>query len=358
MSVFTIHPLWRPLAFSNSKMPALEVLSLEGHSFRAPPTDMVAFANALRSSSMDLPYTHQLTTLILKHFKVEGVAGLRALGSALTTHRFPRLSTLALDNCRLVDDQMRVLAAALPAMSRELKTLSFRSNYALSAEGISALAEVLKPVPVSTGRPELRHFQSDNDGRDQDKCSTAIRNNGTAKAAASSSLFPSNTTATTAPFWSVSMPPLSSSSCRPVPVISSEAYPCPCPLAIESLDLSYSCWWRRPRRDVSTAGATGADAGARGSFPLTGLLKALGEGACPRLRVLSLAGCYFGDKVVFQLVAALKIGCRALRVLDITGNLFGEVRYLSRCSNPGVVQLPTLFYLGSISSQSPLLHFI
>lgn len=38
-----------------------------------------------------------------------------------------------------------------------------------------------------------------------------------------------------------------------------------------------------------------------------------------------MAGCYLGDSEVAQLVAALESGCRALRVLDITDNLFGQV---------------------------------
>ena len=39
-----------------------------------------------------------------------------------------------------------------------------------------------------------------------------------------------------------------------------------------------------------------------------------------------MSGCYLGDGEVAQLVAALERGCRSLRVLDITDNLFGEVR--------------------------------
>lgn len=311
-------------------MPALEVLAVEGHSYRAPKTDLTAFAKALRSASVGLSHRPRLTTLSLKHFKVEGVAGLAALGAALSEDRFPRLSALSLDNCRLVDDHMRTLAAALPGMSRTLKTLSLRSNYALSAEGISALAEVLQAGWVSA---EPRYPRSDNtrEGSDQrndqrsdrpgDAKATAGKNNAVARvsmslSAAEAEAEAASTVPTRAPAWSVPVPvaPVSSK-------VSTSRLPAravPPPLMIESLDLSYSCWWRRPRR------AMDAD---KSCSPLTSLLRALGEGACPRLKFLSLAGCYFGDTVVEQLVAALETGCRGLRVLDVTGNLFGKVSY-------------------------------
>ncbi|CAN0464472.1 unnamed protein product, partial [Laminaria digitata] len=83
-------------------------------------------------------------TLHLKNFKIEGVEGLAALGRALSAERFPRLSSLSFSSCRLVDDQLHVLAAALPGMSRTLKTLDLRSNYALSVGGMTSLAEALE----------------------------------------------------------------------------------------------------------------------------------------------------------------------------------------------------------------------
>lgn len=91
----------------------------------------------------------------------------------------------------------------------------------------------------------------------------------------------------------------------------------PLPLLLESLDLSYSCLWRRSRRTAQSS---------KPIPPFPRLLRALENGACPRLRYLSLSGCYLGDGEVAQLVAALERGCRSLRVLDITDNLFGEVR--------------------------------
>lgn len=311
-------------------MPALEVLAVEGHSYRAPKTDLTAFAKALRSASTGLSHRPRLTTLSLKHFKVEGVAGLAALGAALSEDRFPRLSALSLDNCRLVDDHMRTLAAALPGMSRTLKTLSLRSNYALSAEGISALADVLQAGWVSA-EPRYPRSDTSREGSDQcndqrsDRADGAKTTAGNNTAVTGVSMYSSaaeveaeaeaaSTVPTRAPAWSVPVPvvPVSSevsTSRLPAPAV-------PRPLMIESLDLSYSCWWRRPRRTMDAENSCS---------PLTSLLRALGEGACPRLKFLSLAGCYFGDTVVEQLVAALETGCRGLRVLDVTGNLFGKV---------------------------------
>lgn len=307
-------------------MPALSSLVLEGHSFRAPLTDLTAFANALRLTSEDPSHRPRLTTLCLKHFKVDGVIGLAALGKALSADRYPRLSTLAIDYCRLGDRQLQVLATALPGMSRTLKNLSLSGNYALSAEGISALARVLRidHAPIADEGEQKSKSEQLEGGHcnpiEPSSVGDVGHGVGKARARSSRATAPAATIPIRAPAWSVpAMPsalPRAGTSEDPP---SAPAPPVAPPLMIESLDLSYSCWWRRSRcRSFADKVAPP---------PLASFLRALGEGACPRLKKLSLAGCHFGDTVVERLVEALETGCQELRVLDITANLFGEVRF-------------------------------
>ena len=431
-------------------MPALEVLEIEGHSFRAPPTDLVAFADALGSTSKGRSCRTQLTTLHLKNFKIEGVDGLAALGRALSADRFPRLSALSFGSCRLGDNQLRVLSAALLGMSRSLKSLDLRSNYALSVGGITALAEALEVGCASKARAPCPHTSGCSSGSggnggnggsgscninssnsrgisnrsNSDSSSISDSHDGIINTSSGSNSNNSNnssisnnisgrgqgarnnnpyvvdqrgdgggrvsppnvsfsaTTSTTgdsmtststherAPAWGISAAHERASTRERAPAwsvaatherapawsvtatheraLDSSIYaiherapawsiptPTPCPpsslsgdwqrtptpavppLLIESLDLSYSCLWRRSRRTPQSL---------KPIPPFPRLLRALGNGACPRLKRFSLAGCYLRDDEVAKLVAALESGCRALQVLDITENLFGEVR--------------------------------
>ncbi|CAM9400662.1 unnamed protein product [Scytosiphon promiscuus] len=395
------------LATCLGSLPALEVLVLAGHSYRAPPTNLVALGRALRgtsalspsscSSSSSSPCSAassaktpssppgwvpappvsrpwRLKTLSLKHFKVEGVAGVAALGDALSADRFPRLSSLSMDSCRLDDKQLSVLAAALPSMSRELKALSLRSNYALGADGVSALAEALRtgsgsgvrccgggscpalPTSPFAGTclpPPPPPSLSPDIFPDADAPVVSGGGGGGGGSYVGSQVDCAAPTAKPplperAPAWCVPLPPPSAPPQSPPRPVSSVSPPCGCrrrhrrlppadvddynsdsaakrvlsPLMIESLDLSYSCWWSRPQRAERTGGEVSGG-------PFESLFRVIREGeACASLRSLGLQGCYLGDSAVRQLVAALKSeggSCRELRELKVNGNLFGEI---------------------------------
>ena len=370
-------------------LPHLQVLDLRGHSFRPPTTDFMALARSLQTfasaASPTAPASKpgRLRTLTLKCFKVEGAAGVTALGKALSAERFPNLSALSIDSCRLTNRQLCALAATLPGMTRALTSLSLRSNYALSDEGVRALAEALRtgstsssascsaaastPAGASHSGCSCSAAGGCSDGGDAAAACSASEESktdpvlATARSAACSENRPVGAAATKsppppqrAPAWSVPspspplppppLPPLRPSSCvcrsctcRRRPTAASAAGTAAdaagdgdggtknvAPLRIESLDLSYSCWWsghsRRPR--------TGRE-GRRDGGPFASLLEVLREGRpCLPLRSLRLEGCYLGDTAMGQLVAALenKTGsCRALRELNVNGNLFSEV---------------------------------
>lgn len=285
-------------------MPVLEVLVLEGHPFRAPSTCLTSLANALRSASAIPTHRPLLTTLCLRHFKLEGIEGLRALSSTLSVERFPCLTSLTLDNCRLNDAHLRVLAAALPKMSRLMKTISLCSNYALSADGVSALAEALNTRTVQTNNVSEGTISPN---------ATQHGLDGHSMATPKSGMQPTSS----APAWSVSEARASTGTSGLCDGCSNDI----APSMLETLDLSYSCWLRRPQSERLSTGQRKAAA------PLTSLLKALAGGSCPRLKTLGLAGCYFGDEEVEELAFALENGCHRLRQMDITGNLFTEVSW-------------------------------
>lgn len=292
-------------------MPALEVLVLEGHPFRAPRTTLITLAAALLSVSEIVPHRPHLRTLELRHFNVEGVEGLSALGGALSAERFPHLSSVAFDSCRLNDEQVSALASTVPGMSRGLRSLSLNGNYALSADGVLVLVCALQSA-ASAGR-----------GHGGDLVST-LTNAGSITGKATSTSTPAESTPShlvRAPAWSVASPVIPS--CPPSLVM------------LEVLDLSYSCWWRRPVSKASSVvpsidpiGKKVLSAGKAAIAPLTHLLKALGDkGFLPHLKTLNLCGCYFGNEETEDLAVALESGCRSMRLVDVTGNLFSEVHF-------------------------------
>ncbi|CAN0058199.1 unnamed protein product, partial [Discosporangium mesarthrocarpum] len=252
------------------------------------------------SGTSPIPYPALLTTLQLRHFRVVGSAGLTALGAALADGvRFPRFKDLSLDDCQLSDDQAKALAKVLPGMMTggkgkggwRLRNLSLRSNYALSREGIQALTRALGGSPDPSPDP---------------------------------------------------------GAVAQVPCSYPPHHHCP-GAALESLDFSFSCWWLRQPTWVGLRRKQDDEEGGSSGPPLTLLLRALGEGCCPRLRSLGLAGCYFGDGEAVELASALgQEGLGGLRWLDVSGNLFGEigVNHLSRALEEVPKRLLTMQVLG------------
>ncbi|CAM9493687.1 unnamed protein product [Ectocarpus sp. 4 AP-2014] len=324
------------LATCLGSLPALEVVVLAGHSYRAPQTTLVAFARALHESAASpaAPIRpRRLRTLSLKHFTVEGVEGVAALGEALSAERFPRLAALSINSCRLGDKQLCALAATVPGMSRTLKTLSFRSNYALSSVGVSALAEALRAPTAATDAGSATTATPTRPGFSPTTgCPPGCSASAGATTTDAGPPTAEKPLPERAPAWSVpssSPPPPPSPSavnCPRPTAAAAAASAAPARLMIESLDLSYSCWWNRPERAARTGSESSAEGGGG---PFAGLLKILGEGvACPSLRSLRLEGCYLGDAAVGQLIVALlneSGSCRALRELNVNGNLFSKI---------------------------------
>lgn len=274
-----------------SDMPALELLELEGHLFCASPTSLVALADALWSASEVASHPPRLATLCLRRFHVQGVEGLAALGVALSSERFPRLSSLTLDSCRLNDVQAKALAAGLPGMNRSLTSLSLKSNYALSTDGVAALTEALKTtVDVQTEDASaafaswkaiertngVGHLSCSTSAVDADRSdgrkSSAATCVDTAAATVSVKRSSATSRVTRAPAWSATASPTTSSATPSVDAAMVEAFPnasvkaavqCS-PVLLEVLDFSYSGCWRRP---------TIGDPGKPSAAPLMNLLK-------------------------------------------------------------------------------------
>ncbi|CAM9315145.1 unnamed protein product [Choristocarpus tenellus] len=330
-------------ALSNSRaLYKLSVLVLEGHPHRAKTTNLLALAKALSSQprvSSGLssgssrpnrsrePHSQpaRLITLQLRHFQVVGQTGLETLGCSLSDgDRFPHLATLALDNCHLDDDQTKTLTTALLGMASSCRNVQegmtgvterdhnevWVGNRGLNGEGERS---------VKASYPRVCRLSS-----------LSLRSNYGLSCKGLSALAGAMTIAL-----------------QPAVCLASSPF-----FGLESLDLSFSGWWRANLYQGSGGGVIEGDAVVAETEPLTPLFHALGAGCCPSLRFLGLGGCYFGDTETLDLAVALETGLRCLKLVDISRNLFSEVG-VSRLAQVMQSDIPQGLTLRVLDSQEP-----